>query len=134
MSSVGKQSDSRRSLLRKARTGDCIRIYRFYVSCPDDSPNEQSGDDPRLQFHTGDDTLYLEVIGFWTPAYLAEKLTKVRHVETDAPMLLAVNESLNCTAEDFANANADQVFFYTDRIPVDPVIDRLRELDAQRVR
>lgn len=80
-----------------------------------------------------DTAFYLEVVGFWTPDYLAEKLEKVRHVESEQPIMLAVNETLNCTKEDFDDANVDQVFFYDDSIPVKPVLSRLNAIEERHV-
>ena len=95
------------------------------VMIPDFSFVRERGD--------GEAEFYLEVIGFWTPEYLEEKLEKVRTVESEAPMVLAVNETLNCTTEDFDGANVDQVFFYADSIPVKPVLDRLHEIDERQI-
>ena len=81
----------------------------------------------------GTDEFYVEVVGFWTPEYLAEKLEKVRAVESEYPLVLAVNEELNCAESDFADANVDEVFFYRDRIPVKPVLDRIHEIDRRAV-
>jgi hypothetical protein len=102
------------------RTGDRVMI-------PDYSFGREYGS------HTETAEFYLEVIGFWTPEYLAEKLEKVRHVESDVPMMLAVNETLNCTEEDFAEANVDQVFFYGDTIPVKTVLSRLQAIEERLV-
>lgn len=77
---------------------------------------------------------YLEVIGFWTPEYLEEKLEKVRQVKSDHPIMLAVNETLNCTTEDFADANVEHVFFYNDTIPVKPVLSRLNAIEERHVK
>lgn len=76
---------------------------------------------------------YLEVVGFWTPEYLEEKLAKVDVVESEHPIMLAVDESLNCTSETFEAANVDQVFFYDDTIPVKPVLARLHAIEDRRV-
>lgn len=76
---------------------------------------------------------YLEVVGFWTPEYLEEKIAKVRQVESEVPMVLAVNEALNCTTEDFDGSSVDQVFFYTDTIPVKPVLSRLQAIDERHI-
>lgn len=81
----------------------------------------------------GTEAFYLEVVGFWTPEYLAEKLSKVRALESTYPVVLAVNEELNCAESDFADANVDEVFFYRDRIPVKPVVDRINEIDRRAV-
>jgi predicted nuclease of restriction endonuclease-like RecB superfamily len=102
------------------RTGDRVMI-------PDFSFEREYGS------HAETAEFYLEVIGFWTPEYMAEKLEKVRHVESDVPMMLAVNETLNCTEEDFAEANVDQVFFYEDTIPVKPVLSRLQAIEERLV-
>lgn len=91
------------------------------VMIPDFSfEREQSGEE-----------FFLEVVGFWTPEYLEEKVEKVRAVETEKPMLLAVNENLNCTKEDF---DADKVFFYNRKIPVKPVLERLNRIEEAAVK
>jgi predicted nuclease of restriction endonuclease-like RecB superfamily len=87
----------------------------------------------RERFAEGEPAFYLEVVGFWTPEYLAEKLEKVRIVESEHPLMLAVNETLNCTEGDFEETNADAVFFYDDQIPVRPVVSRLNAIDEQHV-
>lgn len=86
---------------------------------------------PDFGFERKGHEFYLEVIGFWTPEYLKEKIEKVRKVETEKSMLLAVNENLNCTKEDFEGA--DQVFFYNRKIPVKQVVDRLHRIESRIV-
>lgn len=76
--------------------------------------------------------LYLEVIGFWTPKYLEKKLKKLRSIETSVPLLLAVNENLKCTKEDFEEQ--DHVFFYQKQIPVKPVIEHLNQIEQKIVK
>ncbi|MFB6198685.1 MAG: DUF790 family protein [Halobacteriaceae archaeon] len=88
---------------------------------------------PDFSFERHGHEFYLEVVGFWTPEYLEEKLAKVRDVKSEHPIVLAVNESLNCTKGDFEDANVDEVFFYDERIPVKPVLDRLRAIDERMV-
>lgn len=100
------------------RTGNRVMI-------PDFSFERERGAD--------ETAFYLEVVGFWTPEYLEEKIAKVRTVESEDPLMLAVNEELNCTAEDFAGANVEHVFFYDDTIPVKPVLSRLNAIEERRV-
>jgi predicted nuclease of restriction endonuclease-like RecB superfamily len=88
---------------------------------------------PDFAFERDGTAFYLEVVGFWTPEYLREKLEKVHAVESEHPLVLAVDESLNCTESDFADANVDEVFFYRDRIPVKPVLDRLRSIEERAI-
>ena len=74
---------------------------------------------------------YLEIVGFWTPDYLADKIEKVRNVETDpdVSLVLAVNESLRATEEEFGDV--DEVFFYDRQVPVKPVVERLRRVEDE---
>ena len=76
---------------------------------------------------------YLEVIGFWTPEYLESKLQKVRTVESEVPLMLAVDTSLNCTEADFERTNVEEVIFYEDSIPVKPVFSRLKQIDDRHI-
>lgn len=87
---------------------------------------------PDFSFERDGEEFYLEVVGFWTPEYLEEKIEKVRAVETDTPLMLAVNETLNCNEADFEGA--DQVFFYDGQIPVKPVVERLNRIESRLVR
>jgi Uncharacterized conserved protein len=89
---------------------------------------------PDFSFERDTTEFYLEVVGFWTPEYLEEKLQKVHHVKSDYPMILAVNGSLNCTKSDFDEANVTDVFFYDDQIPVKPVMKRLHAINEREIR
>jgi len=52
----------------------------------------------------------LEVVGFWTPEYLDEKLAKIRKADTDN-LLLAVSERLDCSSEDFEGMDERVLWF-----------------------
>jgi len=43
-----------------------------------------------------------EIIGFWTPEYLEEKLAKIRSADRDN-LIVAVSERLDCSSEDFGD-------------------------------
>lgn len=87
---------------------------------------------PDFSFERNGQEFYLEVVGFWTPEYLEEKITKVRNLdEEDIPLMIAVDESLNCTEQDFAGA--DEVIFYDKQIPVKPVVDRMKQIAEEQV-
>jgi predicted nuclease of restriction endonuclease-like RecB superfamily len=74
---------------------------------------------------------YLEIVGFWTPDYLAEKIEKVRNVETDpdVSLVLAVNDELRVSEDEFGDV--EEVFFYDREVPVEPVVDRLRSIEKE---
>ena len=67
----------------------------------------------------------LEVVGFWTPEYLSEKLAKIRAAEMDN-LLLAVSERLDCASEDFGDA-AERVLWFKTGIHVYDVVDLAEE-------
>jgi predicted nuclease of restriction endonuclease-like RecB superfamily len=63
----------------------------------------------------------LEIVGFWTPEYLTEKLAKIRAADMDN-LLLAVSERLDCSSEDFGAAT-DRVLWFKTGIHVYDIVD-----------
>lgn len=72
----------------------------------------------------------LEIVGFWTPDYLASKLAKIQQVEADN-VILAVSEHLDCASEDFGSA-AERVLWFKTGIHVYDVVELVEEY-ASRV-
>jgi len=73
----------------------------------------------------------LEIVGFWTPEYLSEKLDKIRAADLDN-LLLAVSEQLDCASGDF-DAAADRVLWFKTGIHVYDVVDLAEEYAVQTV-
>jgi predicted nuclease of restriction endonuclease-like RecB superfamily len=71
----------------------------------------------------------LEIVGFWTPEYLSEKLAKIRAAELNN-LVLAVSERLDCASEDFGAA-AERVLWFKTEIHVDDVVDLAEECAVQ---
>jgi len=72
--------------------------------------------------HADGRVAHLEIVGFWTPQYLARKLEKVRAL--DPPnLILAVPQSLNCAREDFTGP----VIHFKERLLVKDVTPMLEE-------
>lgn len=67
----------------------------------------------------------MEIVGFWTPEYLASKLAKIRQVEADN-FVLAVSERLDCSDEDFGDA-ADRVLWFKTGLHVYDVVELAEE-------
>lgn len=63
----------------------------------------------------------LEIIGFWTPEYLEEKLEKIRTADLDH-LLVAVSERLDCSADDFEGAS-DRLLWFKSGIHVYDVVE-----------
>ena len=74
----------------------------------------------------------LEVVGFWTPEYLTEKLEKIRAAEMDN-LILAVSERLDCASEDFGAA-AERVLWFKTGIHVYDVVDLAEDYAIQTAR
>ena len=71
----------------------------------------------------------LEIVGFWTPEYLSEKLEKIHAADVDN-LVLAVSERLDCAEEDFGTA-ADRVLWFKTGIHVYDVVDLAKDYAVQ---
>ncbi|WP_251328741.1 DUF790 family protein [Haloplanus pelagicus] len=67
----------------------------------------------------------LEIVGFWTPEYLDEKLSKIRDADIDN-LVVAVSERLDCAEEDFGDT-ADRVLWFKSGIHVYDVVELAEE-------
>jgi predicted nuclease of restriction endonuclease-like RecB superfamily len=65
-------------------------------------------------------TVHMEIVGYWTPEYLAKKMSKIRQTGPDR-LIVAVNRSLNCGRDDFKGEWID----YTTGIRIKDVLERL---------
>jgi len=62
-----------------------------------------------------------EIVGFWTPEYLDEKLHKIREAEQDN-LIVAVSERLDCSSGDFAGMD-DRVLWFKSGVHVYDVVE-----------
>lgn len=72
--------------------------------------------------HPDGRTVYLEIVGFWTPEYLEKKMDKVAQA-SDKAIVLAVPEALNCSLDDFTGP----VIRYKGRLLMKDVLPALEE-------
>jgi len=63
----------------------------------------------------------LEIVGFWTPEYLSEKLAKIREADA-ANLVVAVSERLDCSADDFEGMD-DRVLWFKSGIHVYDLVE-----------
>jgi len=62
-----------------------------------------------------------EIVGFWTPEYLEEKLAKIRAADRDN-LIVAVSERLDCSSEDFEGMD-DRVLWFKSGIHVYDLVE-----------
>lgn len=67
----------------------------------------------------------LEIVGFWTPEYLDEKISKIRSADLDH-LIVAVSERLACAADDFEGAR-DRLLWFKSGIHVYDVVEVAEE-------
>ncbi len=75
--------------------------------------------------HPDGQRVLFEVVGFWTPEYLDEKLTKIRDADRDN-LIIAVSERLDCSPEDFEGPD-DRVLWFKSGIHVYDVVELAEE-------
>jgi len=83
-----------------------------------------------FDYRYGEFRVYFEVMGFWTPEYVAKKLDQLAHVE-DVELVVAVDESLG-VGEEIA-ARDHRAITYTGTVRLKDVVDVLRTYEADLV-
>ncbi|WP_122088536.1 DUF790 family protein [Halalkalicoccus subterraneus] len=76
-----------------------------------------------FDYRHGDFRVYFEIMGFWTPEYVAKKLDQLERVE-DVELLVAVDESLGVS--EAIEARDHRVVPYSERVRIKDVRDALR--------
>ncbi|MDF9747002.1 DUF790 family protein [Natrinema salsiterrestre] len=107
-------------------TGTRVMIPDFsFEYDPTGTARSDSGEDGHSDFR-----LYFEIMGFWTPEYVAKKLSQLADLE-DVDMLVAVDESLGVGEE--VAARDHRAIPYSGTVRVKDVADVLREYERQLV-
>ena len=74
--------------------------------------------------------IYVEIIGFWTPEYLKNKIQKINQLEERESMILLVNRNLACSGSEF---DTDNVIFYDRKIPHLEILKVLRRYEEKQL-
>lgn len=82
-----------------------------------------------FDYEFGDERVYFEIMGFWTPEYVEKKLSQLD--ATEETLLVAVDADLG-VGEDVA-ARDHRVVEYAGSVRVKDVVDALRDLEADLV-
>lgn len=71
--------------------------------------------------------VYLEIVGFWTPEYLENKIEKLNQVKE--PVILLIDRKLKCSEKDFPS---QEVIFFDKKIPANEVMQILRKYEEKK--
>jgi hypothetical protein len=74
--------------------------------------------------------IYVEIIGFWTPEYLKNKIQKINSLKEKEDMILLVDKKLACSGSEF---NTDNLIFYDKKIPYLEILKILRKYEEKQV-
>jgi predicted nuclease of restriction endonuclease-like RecB superfamily len=80
---------------------------------------------PDFLFEHGGLRVYLEIVGFWTPDYLADKLRKL-DAARGVDLLVAVDRRLACKIPSKRLEHL-RVVYYKDKVPLKPILTHLQE-------
>jgi predicted nuclease of restriction endonuclease-like RecB superfamily len=86
---------------------------------------------PDFSFEKDGAKVYLEVVGFWTSDYLERKISKLNSI-SGVDMIIAADESLACSKLERLKGKA-LVIYYKKEVPLKPIIEHLKEVEASIV-
>ena len=75
-------------------------------------------------------TIYVEIIGFWTPEYLKNKIQKINMLKEKENLILLVDKNLACSGSEFGT---DNLIFYDGKIPYLEMLKILRKYEERQV-
>ncbi len=85
---------------------------------------------PDFSLEKNDKRIYVEIIGFWTPEYLKNKIQKINLLQEKEDLLLLVDKNLACSGSEFNTAN---LIFYDGKIPYQEILKILRKYEEKQV-
>lgn len=83
---------------------------------------------PDFAFVLGGKRIYMEIVGFWTPDYLAKKINKLQMVR-GVEMIIAVDESLGITKK-----IPGDVIPFEKEVPLKPILERLEAAEKAHLK
>ena len=86
---------------------------------------------PDFEFKKGTLKVYLEIVGFWTPEYLEEKVKKL-NLLGDIDMIILADKHLACSKLEKVSQKL-KVIYYSKKIPLKPILNYLRSSEKRLV-
>ncbi len=75
-------------------------------------------------------SIYTEIIGFWTPEYLKNKIQKINMLKEKEHLILLVDKNLACSGSEF---RTDNLIFYDGKIPYLEILKILRRYEEKQL-
>ncbi len=85
---------------------------------------------PDFSLERNGNRIYVEIIGFWTPEYLKNKIQKINQLKEQANMILLVDKKLACSGSEF---KTDNLIFYDRKIPYLEILKILRKYEERQL-
>jgi len=85
---------------------------------------------PDFSLEKNDKRIYVEIIGFWTPEYLKNKIQKINQLKEKEDLILLVDKNLACSGSEF---KTDNLIFYDGKIPYLEILKILRKYEERQV-
>lgn len=74
--------------------------------------------------------IYVEIVGFWTPEYLKNKIQKINQLKEKDSILLLIDRKLGCSGSEF---KTDNLIFYDKKVPQLEIIKVLRKYEEKQL-
>lgn len=74
--------------------------------------------------------IYVEIVGFWTPEYLKNKIQKINQLKEKDSIILLIDRKLGCSGSEF---KTDNIIFYDRKVPQLEIIKVLRKYEEKQL-
>src|SRR5659263_667187 len=85
---------------------------------------------PDFSLEKNDKRISVEIIGFWTPEYLKNKIQKINQLTEKEDLILLVDKNLACSSSEF---KTDNLILYDGKIPYLEILKILRKYEERQV-
>jgi predicted nuclease of restriction endonuclease-like RecB superfamily len=86
---------------------------------------------PDFLFEKAGLKVFMEIVGFWTPEYLREKMRKLS-MARDVDMIVAINRRLACQVPSKRLDHLSTIL-YRDKVPLKPILAHLKQREEQNI-
>ena len=86
---------------------------------------------PDFLFEKAGAKVYMEIVGFWTPEYLRDKIRKLS-MARDVDMIVAINRRLACQVPSKKLDHLSTVL-YNDKVPLKPILAHLKHREKHNI-